>query len=319
MRSALPTGLGFGGASVGNLGEAIDDGQAEAAIQRAWSRGVRYFDTAPHYGLGLSERRLGRALRDLPRSEYVLSTKVGRLLVRRAVPKAVDDDGFDVPGDLERHWDFSVEGVARCLRDSRERLGVERVDIALVHDPDQAWDGAAHEGLRSLATLRSAGEVALIGIGTNSTAGLVELIDEGALDVLMLAGRYTLLDHVAGFPVLEAAARRHVAVVVASVFNSGVLATPRPVQGARFDHRVADPELVAKVHRIADVCGAHGVDVPAVAIAFARRHRAVTSVAIGMRSARDVDDNADRFDTAIPDAVWGDLVSSGLIDERCAA
>ena len=223
-----------------------------------------------------------------------------------------------MPGDLERRWDFTVEGVERCLRDSRERLGVERVDIALVHDPDQAWDGAAHEGLRSLATLRAAGEVASIGIGTNSTVGLVELIDEGALDVLMLAGRYTLLDHVAGLPVLEAAARQQVAVVVASVFNSGLLATPRPVQGARFDYRVADAQLVAKVHRIADVCAAHGVDVPAVAIAFARRHHAVTSVVVGMRSVHDVDDNADRFDMAIPDAVWGDLVSSGLIDERCA-
>ena len=315
----MPSGLGFGGASLGNLRRSIEDEQAYAAIQRAWSRGVRYFDTAPHYGLGLSERRLGRVLSELPRGEFVLSTKVGRLLVPRSPPAPVDDDGFAVPGDLERRWDFSVYGVERSLRESRERLGVDHVDIAFVHDPDQAWDGASREGLRSLATLRAAGEVAAIGIGTNSTAGLVKLIDDRELDVLMLAGRYTLLDHFAGLPVLEAAARQGVAVVIAGVFNSGLLATPRPVEGARFDYRVASPDMIVKVHRIADVCEAHGVDVPAVAIAFARRHRSVASVVVGMRSAREVDDNADRFDTAIPNAVWGDLVSRGLIDERCAA
>ena len=314
-----PSGLGFGGASVGNLRRAIDDEQAYAAIQRAWSRGVRYFDTAPHYGLGLSERRLGRVLSELPRGEFVLSTKVGRLLVPRSPPTAVDDDGFAVPGDLERRWDFSVSGVERSLRESRARLGVDHVEIAFVHDPEQAWDGAAREGLRSLATLRAAGEVAAIGIGTNSTAGLVELIDDGTLDVLMLAGRYTLLDHRAGLPVLDAAARHGVAVVAAGVFNSGLLATPRPLEGARFDYRVADAGMVAKAHRIADVCETHGVDVPAVAIAFARRHPAVASVVVGMRSAHDVDDNADRFEAKVPDAVWGDLVAHGLIDERCAA
>lgn len=313
------SGLGFGGASVGNLRRAIDDDQAHAAIQRAWLRGVRYFDTAPHYGLGLSERRLGRALRELPRTDFVLSTKVGRLLVPRSTPTAEDDEGFAVPGDLERRWDFSVGGVERSLRESRERLGIECIDILFAHDPDQAWDSAARDGLRALAELRSAGEVAAIGIGTNSTAGLVELIDEGALDVLMLAGRYTLLDHRGGLPVLEVAARRGIAVVVAGVFNSGLLATRRPIEGARFDYRAADSEMVAKVHRIADVCEAHGVDVPTAAIAFARRHRAVSSIVVGMRSARDVDDNADRFETAVPDGLWGDLVSSGLIDQRCVS
>lgn len=314
-----PSGLGFGGASVGNLRRAIDDDQAHAAIRRAWSRGVRYFDTAPHYGLGLSERRLGRALSELPRSEFVLSTKVGRLLVPRSSPTAGDGEGFAVAGDLERRWDFSFEGVERSLRESRERLGMDRTDILFAHDPDQAGDTAARDGLRARTELRSAGEVAAIGVGTNSTVGLVELIDQGALDVLMLAGRYTLLDHLAGLPVLDAAARSGVAVVAAGVFNSGLLATPRPVEGARFDYRDASADIVAKVHRIADVCEAHGVDVPTVAIAFARRHRAVASVVVGMRSAGDVDDNADRFEAAVPDAVWGDLVASGLIDERCVS
>ncbi len=314
----MPTGLGFGGSAVGNLRSAIDDDQAHAAIQRALARGVRYFDTAPHYGLGLSERRIGRALQGSPRSEYVLSTKVGRLLVPSSTPTASDDEGFAVPGDLERRWDFSPGGVERSLRESRERLGIERIDIVFVHDPDQAWITAARDGLRALAELRSAGEVGAIGIGTNSTACLVDLIERGALDVVMLAGRYTLLDHRAGLPVLEAAARHGVAVIVAGVFNSGLLATPRPVEGAEFDYRVAAPEIVTKVNLIADVCEAHGVDVPTVAIDFARRHRAVTSVVVGMRSVRDVDENVDRFDTVVPPALWVDLAASGLIDSSVA-
>jgi len=313
-----PSGLGFGGASLGNLRHAIDDHQAQATIERAWARGVRYFDTAPHYGLGLSERRLGRALAELPRDDFVLSTKIGRLLAPRSPPSAVDDEGFAVPGDFQRVWDFSAAGAARSLRESRERLGIERIDILFAHDPDQAWDTAARDGLSALAELRSAGEVAAIGIGTNSTDGLVELIEEGALDVVMLAGRYTLLDHRAGLPVLEAAAHHGVAVILAAVFNSGLLATPRPAADAHFDYRAADPEVVATVHRIADVCEAHGVDVPTAAIAFGRRHRAVASVVLGMRSPLEVDENVERFEAAVPDGLWRDLVSSGLIDARCA-
>ena len=315
----MPTGLGFGGSGVGNLRSAIGDDQAHATILRALARGVTYFDTAPHYGLGLSERRIGHALRDLPRSQYVLSTKAGRLLAPRSTAKVWDDEGFAVPGDLERRWDFSFSGVERSLRESRERLGIERIDIVFAHDPDQAWDTAASDAVRALAELRSAGEVAAIGIGTNSTAGLVGLIEQGSLDALMLAGRYTLLDHSAGLPVLEAAACHGVAVIVAGVFNSGLLATPRPVEGAQFDYSEAHPDTVTKVNRIADVCEAHGVDVPTVAFQFARRHRAVTSVVVGMRSPREVDENADRFDTVVPAALWADLVANGLIDTSVAA
>jgi D-threo-aldose 1-dehydrogenase len=312
----MPSGLGFGGAGVGNFRRAIDDRQAHGAIVRAWARGVRYFDTAPHYGLGLSERRIGHALRELPRHECVVSTKVGRLLVPRSSPAQHDSEGFAVAGDFERRWDFTREGVERSLRGSRQRLGIDDIDIVLVHDPDQAWDGAACDGLHALGELKATGEVAAIGIGTNSTKGLVEIIDARALDVVMLAGRYTLLDHAAGLPVLDAAERNGVAIIVAGVFNSGLTATVRPVKGAQFDYRVAEPAMIAKVLRIAVVCEAHGVDVPTAAIAFARRHPAVTSVVVGMQSTRDVDENAARFDSAVPDGLWSDLASAGLVDAR---
>jgi D-threo-aldose 1-dehydrogenase len=315
----VPTGLGFGGSAVGNLSTAISDRQAGDAIERAWALGVRYFDTAPHYGFGLSERRIGTALAAVPRDELLVSTKVGRLIVPRLPPAAIDDEGFAVAGDLTRAWDFSREGVARSLRESCVRLGLDRVDIALVHDPDRAWDGAARDGLRALAELRADGEVRAVGIGTTSTSGLAELIEDRIVDLVLLAGRYTLLDHRAGLPVLTAAERHGVAVVLAGVFNSGVLATPRPRVGARYEYRDADPAIVAVANRMADVCESHGVDLPTAAIAFARRHPSVTAVVVGMGSATEVDENVARFATSVPGALWDDLAARSLIDERCAA
>jgi D-threo-aldose 1-dehydrogenase len=312
----MPTGIGFGGASVGNLRREISDDQADAAIRRAWDRGIRYFDTAPHYGLGLSERRLGRTLRDFPREEFCLSSKVGRLLVPRDVPLEQDDDGFVVPGDLERRWEFSADGVRQSIAESIERLGIERIDVLYAHDPDQAWPGAAREGLASLAAAKADGLATAVGVGTNSIDGLVAMIDDGLIDVMMLANRYTLLDHEDALPVMATAARRGVAIVAAGVFNSGLLATPRPVEGARFDYREAGGDLVAKVNAIADVCEAHGVDVPTAAIAFPLLQPAVTSVVLGMRSEADVDQNLDRYETPVPAGLWVDLIAEGLIAAR---
>ena len=311
--SLMPSGIGFGGASVGNLRRAISDDQSDAAIRRAWDRGIRYFDTAPHYGLGLSERRLGRALREFPREEFCLSTKVGRLLERREVPLEQDDDGFAVPGDLERRWDFSAEGVRRSIAASVERLGIELVDVLYAHDPDQASPGAAREGLASLALAKSQGLAGAIGVGTNSVDGLIAMIDDGLIDVMMLANRLTLLDHRGALPVLAAAERHGVQIVAAGVFNSGLLATPRPVGGARFDYREAGGDVIERVNAIADVCEAHGVDVPTAAIAFPLLQPSVTSVVLGMRSEADVDQNVDRFETPVPSGLWSDLVAAGLI------
>ena len=309
----MPSGIGFGGASVGNLRREISDSQADAAIRRAWDRGVRYFDTAPHYGLGLSERRLGRALREFPRDEFCLSTKVGRLLVPRDIPLERDDDGFAVPGDLERRWDFSADGVRQSITASVERLGIERIDVLYAHDPDQAWPGAAREGLAFLALAKADGLASAVGVGTNAIDGLVALIDEGLIDVMMLANRLTLLDHRDALPVVAAARRHGVAIIAAGVFNSGLLATPRPVAGARFDYREAGDDVVAKVNAIADVCESHGVDVPTAAIAFPLLQPCVASVVLGMRSEADVDQNLDRYETSVPAGLWTDLAAAGLI------
>ncbi len=313
VAASWPHGIGFGGASVGNLRRAITDEQSDTAIRRAWDRGIRYFDTAPHYGLGLSERRLGRALAEYPRAAFCLSTKVGRLLVPRQVPIDQDDDGFVVPGNLERRWDFSPAGVVRSIAESAERLGMERIDVLYAHDPDMAYSGAGRDALASLAEAKAAGLATAVGIGTNSVAGLAGWIDDGLIDVLMLANRFSLLEHRDALPVMAAAERAGARVVAAGVFNTGLLATPRPVEGARYDYREAGDDVVSTVNAMADVCEAHGVDVPTVAIAFPFLQPAVASVVLGMRSEADVDQNMDRFETEVPHGVWADLVSAGLV------
>lgn len=311
--------LGFGGSSIGNLYQEMTDGQSRAAIRRARTLGITLFDTAPHYGLGLSERRLGRALADTPRAGYVLSTKVGRLLVPRSEPLAVDDGGFVVPGDLERRWDFSLDGVRTSLEQSCARLGVSSVDIALVHDADRAWVGAAEQGLRAVVEVARSGIAGAVGIGTMSTVGLVELLDAGGVDVLMLANRFTLLDHDAALPVLAAALRAGVAVIAAGVYASGLLATPWPAVDARYEYLPAEPDRVEKARRIAAVCDDHGVDLPTAAIAFARRHPAVATVVLGMGSPAEVDENVARSEVVVPAALWRDLSAAGLISADALA
>ncbi|GID30312.1 aldo/keto reductase [Paractinoplanes brasiliensis] len=306
--------LVLGGSALGNFARAVDDDEAARTTARAWERGLRWFDTAPHYGLGLSERRLGAELRRHPPGEFVVSTKVGRLLVPNPAPARWDTDGFAVPGDLRRRWDFTPSGVERSLEESLSRLGLDAVDIAYVHDPDQAWPGAAREGLASLARLKQAGVVRAVGIGTNATDGLAGVIRDGLVDVVMLANRYSLLDHTGLEPVLTPAREAGVAVVAAGVFATGLLATARPTPGATYEYGPAGAGVVERANRIASVCERHGVELPAVALAFPLLHPAVVAVAVGMRSPGEVDDNLRRFETGIPDGVWRDLVTEGLIE-----
>jgi D-threo-aldose 1-dehydrogenase len=308
------TEIGFGAASLGNLYRETGEDEAAAAVDRAWERGIRYFDTAPHYGLGLSERRLGAALQGRPRDEFVLSTKVGRLLERNPRPTELDTDGFVVPGDLHRVWDFTADGVRRSLDASLDRIGVSHVDIVYAHDPDQCSDAAAREALAALAGLRDQGVVRAVGVGTNSTEQLAELIDEGLVDVLMLAGRYTLLEQDALFTVLEPARRAGVAVVAVGVFNSGLLSQRRPSPDAHYDYGPAPAELIARTERLADVCERHGVRLPEAAIAFPLRHPAVVNVTLGMRTAAQVDSNLERYARPVPEELWSELDALGPLE-----
>ena len=313
-RARSPRGvIGLGGAPFGNFATAMDDERAGATLRRAWDRGVRYFDTAPHYGLGLSERRIGAELSRRPRDEFVISTKVGRLIVPRVPPLEQDDDGFLVPGNLGRRWDFSAAGVERSLYESLERLHLDRIDILFAHDPDQAWDGAAREALAALTRLKAAGLVSAVGIGTNSTSGLAPLVREGLVDVIMLANRYSLLDQEALDTVLDPAAENGVAVVAVGVFATGLLSTVQPDARATYDYRPAGAAVVGRARRIASICADHGVALPAAALAFPLLHPAVAAVAVGMRSPREVDEDLDQFTAGIPAQLWPDLVAAGLL------
>jgi D-threo-aldose 1-dehydrogenase len=308
------TEIAFGAASLGNLYRATTDEEASDAVARAWESGIRYFDTAPHYGLGLSEQRLGRALAGYPRDEYVVSTKVGRLLERNPHPTPRDTEGFDVPGDLHRVWDFSRDGVRRSLDESLQRLGMDHVEIVYAHDPDQFREGAAREGLDALAELRSQGVVHAIGVGTNSVDELTLLLRDGLIDVAMLAGRYTLLEQGGLRSVLQPALEARASIVAVGVFNTGLLSTAWPASNAKYDYDEAPPDLVARARQLAIVCERHGTTLPQAAIAFPLLHPAVSSVAIGMRTAEQVESNVAKYMRAVPNDLWADLIDSHLID-----
>jgi D-threo-aldose 1-dehydrogenase len=306
--AVLVTELGFGGGPAGNLYVDTTDEQTAAAMDRAWAAGIRYFDTAPHYGLGLSERRLGAAVRDQPREVFVLSTKVGRVLEPNPAPTGSDlaAEGFAVPDDLLRRWDFSAAGVRRSLEDSLQRLGASRVDVVYVHDADEHVDEAIGGAIPELIRMRDEGTIGAVGVGMNQWQAPLRMVRETDLDVVMLAGRWTLLDR-SGQPLLDECAARGVAVVAAAPYNSGLLAQAEPPDDAYFDYAPAGPELVARARTLAGVCAQHGVTLPDAAIQFPLRHPAVVSVVTGMRSGEEVDAALARFATAVPTAAWAEL------------
>ena len=296
--------LGYGGASVGNLNVALDDEAAASTLRAAWEAGVRYFDTAPHYGLGLSERRLGAALAGLPRDEFVVSTKVGRLLIPNPSPKGWDlDNGFVVPDDLTRARDYSRDGVLRSLESSLDRLGLDRVDVVYVHDPDDYLDEAISVTVPALAELRDAGVVGAIGAGMNSSEPLLRIVKESDVDLVMLAGRWTLLDR-SGSPLLAECLERGVSVVSAAVFNSGLLARSWPPDGAPFNYSPASEAVLARARALARVCQDFGTTLPEAAASFGLRHPAVASVVVGAGSADHVTVAAQRVTTELPDRTW---------------
>ncbi|GAA2404320.1 aldo/keto reductase [Streptomyces glaucosporus] len=311
------TELGFGGGPLGGLFEPLDDDTAAEALAAAWEHGIRYFDTAPHYGIGHSERRTGAFLRGRPRGEFTLSTKVGRILVPQD-PEGRTDESFRVPATHRRVWDFSRDGILRSVEDSLTRMGVDRVDVLFLHDTDEEdrFEAALRDGWPALAELRSQGVVGAVGAGMHHTGLLTRFVRETDADVVMQAGCCTLLDHSALDDLLPACAERGVSVLAAAVFNSGLLAVPRPAEGARFEYAPAPPEVLRRAHRIADVCEAHGVTLPRAAMAFPLHQPAVAGVVLGMRSAEEVRRNIASFQEGIPAGLWADLRDQGLVDER---
>ncbi|WP_419992439.1 aldo/keto reductase [Streptomyces boninensis] len=312
------TQLGFGGGPLGGLFEPLDDATAAAALAAAWEAGVRYYDTSPHYGIGHSERRTGEHLRDQARDGFTLSTKVGRLLVPQD-PEGRMDESFQVPATHRRVWDFSRDGILRSVEDSLARLGTDHIDVLFLHDAEDRFEDALRTGYPALAELRDQGVVGAVGAGMFDNTKLTRLVTETDADVVMLSGRYTLLDHRALDDLLPACTERGVSVLAASVFNSGLLATDRPAPGARFDYAPAGAELFARAERLADVCAAHGVTLPQAAMAFPLQHPAVAGVVVGMRTAEEARRNAAAFAAPVPPALWDDLRGEGLLDQRTAA
>lgn len=306
--------LGFGAAVIGGLHRWVDEDTALTAVDTAWSLGIRYYDTAPHYGLGLSERRLGAALRERPRDEYKISTKVGRLLVPSPDNAgARDDQGFDVPAEYRRQWDFSADGVRRSLESSLDRLGLDRVDIVLMHDPDDHWAEAVGQAYPALHDLRSQGVVGQIGAGMNQWEMLQRFVAETDIDTVMLAGRYTLLEQTALDTMLPLCVQRGVSILAAGVFNSGLLAVDRPSAQATYNYEQAPSDLHARAVRIGEICARHGTSMPQAAMAFVAAHPAVSSVVVGARTAEQITRNAKLFEAPVPPALWSDLVSAGLL------
>jgi D-threo-aldose 1-dehydrogenase len=318
--SGLPLGpLGFGGANLGNIFEAMSDETAMAVLETAWECGIRYFDTAPHYGLGLAERRLGAFLATKPRSEYVVSTKAGRLL--RPSPETsdkFDDEGqFVVPADVKRVWDFSADGVRRSLEESLERLGLDAVDVLFLHDPDENTEQPVVEsiatGVPAAIALREEGLVRAVGIGSKSTDALATGVRTGPLDLLMVAGRYTLLEQPAAHELIPECRERGVEIVVAGAFNSGLLATSSPGEGARYEYGAAPAAMIARAQRLAAICAEHGVELPVAALQFPLREPVVRAVVLGATKPEQVSENVRRIAEPVPDELWDRLAAEGLV------
>lgn len=307
------TTLGFGGAPIGNLSTVVPDDVAAAALEQAWAQGVRYVDTAPHYGLGLSERRIGASLGSRPRDEWVLSTKVGRLLEPEPGDPVGLDSDFQVPADHRRVWDFSRDGVLRSLEASLTRLGTDRVDVVLVHDPDDHWDDASAQAVPTLCALRDEGVVAAVGVGMNQSAMLARFVRETDVDVVMCAGRYSLLEQPALRDLMPLAAERGVGVVAAGVFNSGLLARAEPRASATYDYRPAPEHLLARARDLATACLDHGTTLPVAAVHLVLAHPAVVSVVLGMSTTAHVADNVAAVEAPPPPDLWPDLVERGLL------
>ena len=297
--------LSLGTAALGGLYTSVSDADCTDTVLAAIDNGINFIDTAPHYGKGTSEVRIGKALARRDRSTFVISTKIGRLLV----PSTTDIDEFfmDADNTVERKFDFSTSGVRQSLEGSLARLGLESVEILFIHDPDANADEAILEAYPELDRMRSEGIIKAIGVGMNQCETPTRVIKETDIDMVLIAGRYSLLDQKALEGLLPAALERNVDIIAAGVFNSGILANP--VKGATYDYVPASDELLAKAVRIREVLEGHQVSLTSAALQFPLRHPAVKSVLVGCRSAAEVSTNIAEFDKTIENKVWDDLVS----------
>ena len=314
--------MGFGGAPLGNMYQAFSDAQARATVDACYEAGIRYFDTAPLYGFGLSEHRLGEALRGRRRDDFVASTKVGRLL-KPGDPATLDHGQFQGSLPFAQVYDYSYDGVMRSLEDSLQRLGTWRIDILLVHDLD-VWTHGSEEarrarveefmagGYRAMVQLREAGTVRAIGAGVNETAACQDLAERGDFDCFLLAGRYTLLEQAPLDQFLPLCERRRIALIIGGAYNTGILATGA-VPGAYFQYAPAPPEIMERVRRIEAVCAQHGVRLPTAALQFPLGHPAVATVIPGTRSPAEVAQNVEIFAPELSADFWAELKHEGLL------
>ena len=315
--TTLPLGpLGYGVAQIGNLYREGTDENAIDAVAAAWDGGIRYFDTAPHYGLGLSERRLGMALAGRPRDEYVVSTKVGRELVPNPdwAGELDMENSFAVPANLMRKPSYDYEGIRRSLESSLERLQLDAVDIIYIHDPD-AYDlhPMLDTALPAVEKLRAEGMVKAVGVGSKSVEALMRGVTDATLDIIMVAGRYTLLEQPAAEELLPTCVERGVDVVLAAPFNSGILATSNPSEKARYEYGSVPAELLTKAQKISDICLLHGVELPAAALQFPLRHPAVVNVVAGASNRRQIEQSISYMATDIPEQMWQELAAESLL------
>jgi D-threo-aldose 1-dehydrogenase len=310
-RSTLEvTRLGLGTAPLGGLFAPVSDADAEATIAQAWSLGVRLFDAAPLYGFGLAEQRLGRFLRTQPRDSFVLSTKVGRLL-RADRPSPAEDDHYKGTSSARPHFDYSYDGVMRSVDESLTRLGLDRVDILLVHDPDDHYDDAVSGAFRALLRLRDDGTVKAIGAGMNQSEMPARFAEAVPVDCFLLAGRYTLLDQDALTTLFPVCLERNIGIILGGIYNSGILADPHGA--AKFNYEDADPALVARARELDALCRRHGTELKAAAIQFAQAHPAVTVALQGARSAAEAADNVAMANAPVPPSLWRELRARNLV------
>jgi D-threo-aldose 1-dehydrogenase len=317
------TEMGMGSAPLGNLYRAVNEQQAQATLDAAWNAGIRYYDTAPLYGFGLAETRLNQFLRGKKREDYVISTKIGRALdvvppeLRSGIGKF-----FDVPNRRER-WDYSYDGVLRSLEFSLARLGLDYVDMLLVHDVDIFSQGSREmrdqrveelmaSGYKALLRLRDEGVIKAFGAGVNEWEVCQWLTERGDFDVFLLAGRYTLLEQKALDSFLPICEQRGIGIILGGPYNSGILATgPKP--GAFYNYDPAPQEILERVARIENICAKHGVALVEAALRFPLHHKAVVTVLPGGQSASEVERNVATLTATIPPALWADLKAEGLL------